>query len=338
MSKRRVLLLMHQDLVPPEDVKGIEDFTIQRWKTEYDVLEAVRFLGHDVRPLGVYDDLGVIHRAVREWKPHIVFNLLEEFGGEAMLDQNVVSYLEMMRVSYTGCNPLGLMLARDKALSKKLLSYHKIHVPHFQVIPRGRKIRRIRSLRFPVIVKSLVEEASLGISQQSVVADDDALEERVRFVHEKIGTDAILEEFIAGREVYVGVLGNRRLTVFPPWELSMRKQPPDSHLIATRKVKFDTKYQKKVGLRTSAAKFTPEIAAHVRKISKRIFRILNLNGYARIDFRLAEDGEFYFLEANPNPNLEYGEDFAESAETVGVDYDELMKRILRFGMSWKRHA
>jgi len=332
MKGLRVLVLMHRDLVPPDTLDGIEDYTLLPWRTEYDVIATLESLHHEVTPLGLYDDLGVLHKAVQDRKPDVVFNMIEEFGGDPMLDQNVVSYLEMMRVPYTGCKPLGLMLARDKAMSKKLVSYHKIHVPHFQVFPRGRKVRRVRSLRFPIFVKSLIEEASLGISLQSIVENDEGLAERVGFIHEKIETDAIAEEFIAGREIYVGIMGNRRLTVFPPWELGIKKRTGDKPIIATRKVKFDQAYQRKMGVFSRAAKLSPELRDQVQRIGKRAFRILNQRGYARMDFRLTEDNKLYFLEANPNPQLAYGEDFAESAHKAGVKYPDLIERILRLGL------
>ncbi|MGB6967707.1 MAG: D-alanine--D-alanine ligase, partial [Methyloceanibacter sp.] len=142
MRKKRVLVLMHADLVPPEDIAGRPDAEVFEYKTEYDVVTGLRERGHEVEPLGLYDDLTPLRQAIQNFKPHIVFNLLEEFHGEPMLDQNVVSYLELVRVPYTGCNPRGLMIARDKALSKKILHYHRIRVPRFAVVPAGRKLRR----------------------------------------------------------------------------------------------------------------------------------------------------------------------------------------------------
>ncbi len=333
MKRLRIFALMHEELVPPEDMEGVEDYTKEPWKTEFDVMATLGELGHEVRALGVRGDLGVIRDNLDEAKPHIVFNLLEEFDGLALYDQNVVAYLELLGVRYTGCNPRGLMLARDKALSKKILNYHRIGVPRFAVFRRGRKVRRPRRLEFPLFVKSLVEEASLGISQQSKVEDDGDLVERVAFIHESVGSDAIAEEYIAGRELYVGVLGNERLEVFPPWELVIRKQADDVPVIATRKVKWDLAYQKRMGVDTCEAKgLSPEQGEHIKRTSKRIFRILELSGYARMDFRLSEEGRLYFLEANPNPQLAYGEDFAESAEKKGISYNELVKRILSLGL------
>ncbi|MDH5641005.1 MAG: D-alanine--D-alanine ligase, partial [Nitrospira sp.] len=178
MKRLRVLVMMHEDLVPPEEVTGLDPQTAE-WRTEYDVVTALRKLGHDVRPLGVKNDLGVIHAAINEYRPDIAFNLLEEFDGVAVYDQHVVSYLELLHVPYTGCNPRGLMLARDKALTKKVLSFHHIPYPEFMEVPQGRTVRRPKGLAFPLIVKSVNEEASLGISQASIVEDDEKLRERV---------------------------------------------------------------------------------------------------------------------------------------------------------------
>jgi D-alanine-D-alanine ligase len=215
VKRFRVLVILDRDLVPPDSLKGYSEAESSRWRTEYDVVSTLRASGHDVRPLGVADELKPIREAIEEWKPHVVFNLLEEFQGEVTHDQNVVSYLELLRVAYTGCNPRGLILARGKDLSKKLLHYHRIPVPHFAVIPIGRKVRRPKRLGFPLIVKSLTEDSSFGIAQASVVHSDEKLEERVSFIHHSVGTAAIVEEFIEGREIYVGVLGNERLRVLP---------------------------------------------------------------------------------------------------------------------------
>src|SRR5690606_15796431 len=159
---------------------------------------------------------------------------------------------------YTGCNPRGLMLAHDKALTKMVLRYHRIRVPNFAVLPLGRKVRRPSKLQFPLLVKSLTEEGSVGIAQASIVHDDEKLAERVDFVHRHLGTHAIAEEYIDGRELYVGVLGNQRLQTLPIWELHFPKLREDAPRIATGKVKWDYKYQKKIGIRSSRARNLPE--------------------------------------------------------------------------------
>jgi D-alanine-D-alanine ligase len=332
-KKLRVVVLMHEDLVPPDDLTGLDEKEILRFKTERDVVEGLKRLGHEVRKLGVWDDLAPLRTGLFKWKPDIVFNLLEEFHGQAVYDQNVVSYLELMGASYTGCNPRGLLLARDKALSKKILHYHRIRVPRFAVVPVGRRCKRTKRLEFPLIVKSLVEEASTGISKASVVTADDKLEERVRFVHEHVQTDAIVEEYIEGREVYVGVMGDHRLTVLPAWELFMDQLPEDSPRIATRRLKIDPEYQKRYEVTIGAAKgLSADLVQRLEKTSKRIYRLLGLSGYARLDFRLAPDDTPYFLEANPNPEIAANEEFAAASKAAGLDYDRMLERILRLGL------
>ncbi len=336
MKKLRVLVLMHDYQVPPADVTGV-DVATAPWKTEYDVLTTVRDeLEHDVHVLGVKDDLGAIRQANDEFKPHIAFNLLEAFHEVGTFDQNVVSYLELLRLPYTGCNPRGMFLARDKALSKKLLHYHRIPTPEFAVVARGRKPRLSKRMAFPMIVKSLTQEASIGISQASVVDDEAKLKERVQFIHESIATDAILEQFVEGRELYCGLLGNQRVQVLPVWELTFANMPESQHRIATERVKWSRKYQDKVGVNTGEAKDLGEPAtALVQHIAKRVFKVLELSGYARIDLRQDKDGRVFVLEANPNPHIANGEDFADSAKAAGVSYAALLQRILTTGLRWE---
>jgi D-alanine-D-alanine ligase len=336
MSDKRIIVLMHEDLVPPDPVERPETIATADWKTEYDVVTQLRKLGHEVRPLGVARDLTPIRDAIVDWKPHLAFNLLEEFHGVAVYDQHMAAYLELMRQPYTGCNPRGLMLAHDKVLCKKILTYHRIEVPEFALFPRGRKVRRPKNLKFPLLVKSATEDASLGIAQASVVGNDAKLHERVEYLHEQLSTDALVEEFVEGRELYVGVLGNSRLRTFPVWEMSFAGMPEGTAHIATAKVKWDHKYQEKYGISTGAAKHLPNGAAeHLDRLSKRIYKTLNLSGYARMDFRLTPEGKPYVLEANPNPNLALGEDFAESAAHDGLKYGELLQQILNLGLQYR---
>jgi D-alanine-D-alanine ligase len=262
--------------------------------------------------------------------------LLEEFHGVVTYDHAVISYLELMRQPYTGCNPRGLLLSKDKPLSKKILTYHRIPTPGFAVFPVRRAVKRPRRLAFPLLVKSVAEDASFGISQASIVWDDAALAERVRFVHECTSADALVEEYIDGRELYFGVIGNQRIQTFTPWEMLFTKMPEDVARIATAKVKWDEEYQKRHGIMTQAAKGLPaEVDAKAATLCKRVYRALHMSGYARIDTRLRADGRLFVLEANANPNLAYGEDFAESAEHAGVSYESLLQRILSLGLSYR---
>ena len=283
MRKLRVMVLMHQDLVPPNNLEGVDLASVD-WKTEFDVLTTLTDLGHEVTALGVRDDLRVIDHLVNEWKPHIAFNLLEEFNGNPEFDQNVVSYLELLGVPYTGCNPKGLVLTRDKGWSKKIMAYHGIRCPDFAVFPMGRVVKWTGEFPFPVIVKSISEEASLGISQASIVHDEEKLKERVGFVHQHVGTSAIVERYIEGRELYVGVLGNRRLQVLPVWELDLKNLPSDALPIATARVKWSVKYQKKYDIQSG----------EVEGLSPKLVRAYSTDGQACLSYlrseRLCADG------------------------------------------------
>jgi D-alanine-D-alanine ligase len=260
---------------------------------------------------------------------------LEEFHGVGTYDQHVVSYLELMRQPYTGCNPAGLFITHDKALTKKILTYHRIPTPRFAFCPIGRAVPRPKRLAFPLLVKSVHEDASLGIAQASIVRDFDALKERVAFIHERVSTHAIVEEYVEGRELYVGVIGNHRLQTFPVWELLFTKMPEHIPRIATRKVKWDFQYQELRGIKTHAAKDLPPGAEEsIAKLCKRAYRLLNMTGYGRMDLRLRDDGRIFVIEANANPNLEYGEDFSESAEAIGISYEALMQRIINLGLRY----
>jgi D-alanine-D-alanine ligase len=337
VRRLRILVLMHPDLMPPDSLKGHDDDEIQVWKTEYDVVSTLRGNGHDVRPLGVSNELAPIRNEVESFKPHVVFNLLEEFHGEAVYDHSVVSYLELLRVPYTGCNPRGLVLARGKDLSKKLVHYHRVPVPGFAVFPMQRKVRRPTRLALPLIVKSLNEDASMGIAQASVVETDAALAERVAFIHERIGTAAIAEQYIEGREIYVGVLGNDRRRVLPIWELQFGELAQGTRPIATERVKHDLEYQQRHGVIEGPAKgLSAQLQSRINTLVKRICRTLELDGYARIDFRLAADGTPYFIEANPNPEIAKVEEFARSAMHDGLKYPDLLNRILALGISRAR--
>ncbi|MGB7219522.1 MAG: hypothetical protein WBD07_12010 [Vicinamibacterales bacterium] len=335
VSRLRVLALVHRHLIPPAKIEEGTDLTSVPWRTEYDVISTLTSMGHEVQALGVHDDLGEIRRASTEWKPHIAFNLLEGFDDITIFDQNVVSHLELLKLSYTGCNARGLLLARDKSLSKKLLAYHRIAVPEFEVFRIGRPIRRPKRLAFPLMVKSLTQEASIGISQASVVDSDEKMKERVTFIHESIGTAAIVEQYVEGRELYVGIIGNQVLQVLPVWELFFTNMPEGARRIATDRVKWSVKYQKKYGIDSGPARdLTQAQADAIQHICKRTYRALEMSGYARIDLRLDQSGNVWVLEANPNPQIARGEDFAASAENIGLSYEAVLQRIVNLGLRW----
>lgn len=336
MKRLRVLILTHEDLIPPEGIGDLPEKERQQFQKEHDVAQALRGLGHDVQFLGVAHDLAPIRQHVEGFGPDIVFNLLMEFQDVAMYQAYVGSYLALLGVAEAGCNPRGLLLARDKALAKTILRAHRVPTPPFRVFPRGRKHRVPSRIRFPQIVKSVDEEASRGISQASIVDDPKALLERVSFVHRKVRCDAIAEDYIAGRELTVGVLGNERLKTFPVWEMMFDKLPAGSEPIATERAKWDPTYQERIGLRTGRAEGLPaELETRIARIARRVFRVLGLSGYARIDLRLSESGDLHVLEANPNPDLRDDEDFAASAALAGLTYPKLIQTILNLGLRYR---
>lgn len=333
----RVLVLTHQDIELPDSVEELPEQEFMSIRTEFDVAVALEQLGHEIRTLGAGGDLATIRKPLLDWQPHLVFNLLEEFRGEGFYVPFVLGYLELMRQPFTGCNPSSLLLADNKPLTKKILRYHRIPVPDFAVFPRGRAIRKPTRLEYPLIVKSTTEHGSVGIAQASVVNSDEKLVERVTFVHERLNTDALVERYVEGREFYVGLLGNRRLTVLPIIELLFHRAVEGTPRIATERVKWDLKYQEKLGVTTGPAQdLTEELKSKMIRICKRVYRILGLNGYARMDLRVTGDGSIYLLEPNPNPDLALEEDFAAAAELAGIPYTKLIQRILNSALRFYR--
>ena len=335
--KLKVLVLIHEGLEPPESLDSFSDDELGKalWGAEFDVINTLREMGHIVEVQSVSDELKVIRQAIEKFKPNLAFNLLEDFAGVSIFDQHVVAYLELMGMKYTGCNPRGLMLARDKALAKVILSYHRISTPQFEVFKRGKPLKISAKTEYPIFVKSLTEEASTGIAQSSVVYSEAELRERVSFIHESIQTDALAETYIDGRELYVGMLGNRALTVLPVWELKFLKAPEGMAKIATPKVKFDPRYRRKYGITTGAAYgLSDETREQIDKICRRVYRRLRLTGYARMDLRVNSEGKVFLLEANPNPHIGIDEDLAQSAIKSGMSYEALLQKILNLGLRW----
>jgi D-alanine-D-alanine ligase len=307
------------------------------WKTEANVLGALQALGHTIEHLAIFDNLDLLRQKVQSFEPDVIFNLADQFKNNRAFDQNIVSFLEMQGLPFTGCGSTGLTLCKHKGISKKILGYHRIHVPNFVTIARGKRIARPPKLKFPILVKPLKEEASLGISQASFVATDEQFKERVQFIHEKFDSDAIAEEYIEGRELYVSTLGNHRLEVFPIRELIFKEVPPDEPKIATYRAKWDEEYRKRWGLQNQfAEELDPALAKSIGQTCKRIYHLLTIDGYARVDLRVTATNEVYFIEANPNPILAEDEDFAQSAQKANLTYPQLIERIVRLGLNAAR--
>jgi D-alanine-D-alanine ligase len=334
MTPRKKVLVLTFVSAPIRDEAGLKSSLKGEpdWVSEHDVLKAVRKLGHQGELAVVYDDIQVVRAAVEEHRPDVVFNLCDAFRGDSTNDYKVAAYLDTIGVAYTGCGPKGLLLSKDKGLANSVLRHHRVRVPDSVVCPPGRKIRRPARLRFPIIVKTLYEEGSVGISQASIVHDDEHFQERVAFIHANFRQPAIADQYVDGRELYAALLGNGRTTIFPLRELFFEGLPSTEARIASYKVKWDEQYRIRWQIRNGpAAAIDPPVLRRIHSMCRRAARALQIDGYARLDLRLNEAGQPYLIEANPNPFLAVQEDFARSAHAAGVGFDRLVDRIIRLG-------
>jgi D-alanine-D-alanine ligase len=331
--KYKVLVLFDTAGTPPSKQDFTEEMKTDDWAAEAHIIAALNQLGHDVRTIGVYDEPGMIVDEIKTYPPDIVFNLTEHFNAVSEHDRNVAGLLEMLDVPYTGSSPTGLTLCKNKGMSKEILSYHDIRVPNFAIFTPGATLRRPKKLNFPLFIKPLKEEASYGISQDSFVEDDTAFEERVRFIHERMNQEALAEEYIEGRELYASILGNDRLQTFPLREVVFSEVPDGQPRFSTFKAKWDKAYRKRWGIENIFAQPLPEgVEQRIARISKAVYRALRIRGYGRIDLRLTPENEVVVLEANPNPNLDRDDEFAQSAIKGGLTYERLTQRILNLAL------
>ncbi len=332
----KVLVLFDSAGPPPADQNFTEQLKTKEWSTEASVINALKKLGHKIKLLGVYDDLSLIVNEIKSNQYDVVFNLTEVFLGKAYFDKNVVSILEMLKIPFTGSGSVALMLCNNKAVSKKILTFHKIKVPHFQVFYRGKKVWKLKKLKYPLIMKPLTEEASTGISQASFIDNDSNFQERIRFIHEHLKMDAIAEEYIEGRELYVSILGNKRLKMLPLREMKFGHIPDDEPKIATFKAKWDEKYRTRWGIKNDFAEDISEpIKEKIFNICKKAFKVLYLQGYGRFDIRLTRDSEVFILEANANPSLAPDDEVAMASKKMGISYEQLTDTLIRYAFTKK---
>ncbi|MBU1693805.1 MAG: hypothetical protein KJ726_10350 [Verrucomicrobia bacterium] len=327
----KIVLLVDQEAVPRDDpeLQGLAEET--RKEMEYHVASALRELGHAVAVIPFGPDVIQTLQALTGSAADLVFNLTERFEGDRRKDLNVAAVLELLHLPYTGTGPAGLWLCRDKAAGKRMLGYHHIRVPRFDALPVGR-LKPSGRLRFPAIVKPMFEDGSDGISLASVVNSSSELQDRVRMIHEGRHQPAICEEYIAGRELYVGVLGNQKRRALPPWELHFGKADEGGPPIATARVKWDEAYRQKWDIRYQPAELEPSLEKRIARFSRRVFELLQLRDYGRIDLRLTPEGEIVFLEANPNPDISRDAEVALSAAKAGLEYPSLISQILNLAM------
>lgn len=331
-KKLKVMVLM--DLTEPRpDQNFEEDLKQSDWKTEREVVKALRKLGHDVQMVGLFDDISPFMQAVQTNRPDIVFNCVESFNNNTTLERDVIGLVEMMGLPFTGTGPTGLMLCKNKGLMKKLLSFHHIKTPKFVVFEKGKPIKKPKALKYPLFIKPDKEDASYGISQASYVENEDALIERVKFLHESMNQNALVEEYVDGRELYVGLMGSKRLRVFTPRELVFDNVPEDEPKIATFKAKWDAEYKEKWGIKWRfVAPLASGVLERISKVCKKVFKVMHLSGYGRMDLKVTPQNEIMIIEANPNPAIGRDEDLAMSADHDGVPYEKLIQKILEIGL------
>jgi D-alanine-D-alanine ligase len=298
-------------------------------KMEADIIASLQRLGHEVDCLPMYKDVRCLLDRIDQGKPDVVFNMIESFLGYRDGGPSMPALLDLLNVRYTGAGPESLLLCKDKSVAKTLLNYHRIPIAKFVISHKRRPLRSLKRFQFPAFVKPLGEESSDGIALASFTKTEEETLARAKFIHDKFGTDALIEEYIDGRELYVSVLGEHRPTVYPARELCFGKIPDDTPKFATAHAKWNDEYRKRWEIDNKAAENLPEgVTQRLERLARKVYRILKIRGLGRIDFRLRPDGEIVFMEANPNPSLAAGDDFPESAAAAGVSYDAMVQKIL----------
>lgn len=337
MKNLKIILLFDLSIELPQD-EYKHYWNTPDWKAERDVRNALQNLGHEVIPYGIFNDIESFIKLVKNEKPDLVFNMSEAFSGHRLLEPHITSLMQMVGVPFTGTGPMSLQLCKDKGLTKVILNYHKISTPQFSVVKKGKVItkeakKELKNFTYPAFVKPLQLESSEGISQSSYVENEKQALERVEFIHQKYDTDAIVEEFIHGREVYVSLLGNDKVIAFPPRELFFKKISEDEPKFATYNSKWNQSYRKKWGIDSGWANdLSMSMQKKIYRTCKQIYKVLGMQGFGRIDLRIRGE-EIFFIEANPNPSIAKKEDYALSAHKAGVDYEQLIAKIVALSLS-----
>ncbi|MDO8675844.1 MAG: hypothetical protein Q7K71_07015 [Candidatus Omnitrophota bacterium] len=339
-KKLKVLMLFYSPYQKPRGYDYKEEFADpENMYTEKDVLEALKALDHEVSLLGIFNDIAPLFEEIRENKPDVIFNMMEVFNDQAYLEKNMAALLEVTGIPFTGSSSGVLYLCNNKAVHKKIFSYHRIKVPRFRDFPRGGRVSVPAKFRMPAVIKPLCEEASRGISQASVVDDAPAFIERVKFIHENMGMDAIAEEYIEGRELYVTVIGHKRLMVLPPREMVFAKVPDEQPRIATYKAKWDDDYRERWGIDSVPAKnISDETLKHIEDECKRAYRAMDARSYLRFDIRLTPQGEVFFIEPNANPCIARIDEMAMAAQKAGISYEELIGQVVEQAIALNEQA
>jgi D-alanine-D-alanine ligase len=304
---------------------------------EYDpvvqqVARTLRRLGHRVSILGVYGDVKRLITGLSRRKPDLVFNLMEMFGENVFADMSVTGLLDLLGLRYTGCGPGELYLSQDKSLSKKLLAYEDILYPRFAVFSTDSAFETGGNLRMPLFVKPLRSDASIGIGRKSLVQDALQLMRRVATIHEECADAAIAEEYIEGREFYVGVLGNSPPKALPPIELDFTGFPEGQPKVFDSKAKWEERSAEYKGTKSVLATLPDELRARLQKVAVDAYRAVRVRDYGRVDLRLTDTGDIYVLEVNASCYLERSSEFAVAAAAAGLDFPKLIDRIITLAL------
>jgi len=302
---------------------------------------AVEACGHTVQLLAVDDDVAPLVSVLKGAAPDLVFNLAESFGGKSALESNVAALLNLLGLRYTGSSPAGLLLAGDKSLTKKVLSFHGIKTPEFATVFRG-ALDWAGDIAFPVIVKPPQEDASLGIRSNSVVHDLRELFTRIDELQSEFQQPVLVEQFVEGREFYVGVLGNANARALPVMELDFSGFPAGVPRIASWEAKWGDdgagSGEQFAGTRSIfPVDVAPELSERMQEVAVEAFNALRLRDYARIDLRVTNDDKIFVIEVNPNCYLERESEFARAAAEGGLAYDALVARILELALARYSH-
>src|SRR5665213_4162071 len=320
--------------VAPDVAWSAETLLQEDKPAEANVLASLEHLKHDIVTMAVFDNVLDVVDRIKSFTPDVVFNQCESFYDNRALEPNIPALLDLMKIRYTGSGPDALLLCKDKALAKKVLAYHRVHSPNFVVSHHAHPLRHLKRFNYPAFVKPVGEESSDGISKSSFARDETEALERMRFIHQKFNCDVLIEEYIEGRELYLSVLGNHRLTVFPTREIFFEQVPEDTPKFATYHAKWNEKYREKWGITNGPAKPLPDrMPEALAQLAKKVYRLLKIRGFGRIDVRLSPKGDVFVIEANPNPSLAEDEDFAQSALNAGVSYDTLIQEILNAALA-----
>jgi D-alanine-D-alanine ligase len=297
------------------------------------VAEALREGGHEPAILGVHGDLKKLITGLEKQKPELVYNLLEMFGDDTGADVHAAGVLDLLGLRYTGSGPGELYLGQDKGLAKKVFAFEKILYPDFAIFSNDAGLETGGNLRMPLFVKPLRADASIGISGDSLVRDATALMKRVIMIHEKLGDSALVEEYIEGRELYVGVLGNGEPVALPPMEMDFSGMPDGMPHIVDSKAKWSKRSAEYKGTKSVLPDLPDELKARLQKTAVEAYRALRVRDYGRIDLRLTDTGEIYVIEANANCYLEKESEFATAAAAHGLDFPALVNHIAELALA-----